>query len=176
MLAFVAARTRCIRDVVVDLLGCLRTAGQLAVPGVVAHSRSIPIASTTVDEHAISVGGSSILPGCTLGVEEMHIGRLEHVVVHLVEVCDGADDVGADMTLAGEGLEASPDTHVRVDLAARIRGLVLLVDVDPLLDLDLTRAVVDLEGDVGGLRLDVADLADECDLCDNGAVDLEICT
>lgn len=98
------------------------------------------------------------------------------MVVDLVEVGDGADDVGADVALVGEGLEATPDADVGVHLAARVRGLVLLVDVDPLLDLNLAGAVVDLKGDIGGLGLDVADLPDECDLGDDGAVDLEVGT
>jgi hypothetical protein len=102
------------------------------------------------------------------------VRRLEQVVVDLIEVGDGPDDVRADVALVGEGLEAAPDADVRVQLEARL-GVVLLVSVDPLLDLDLAGAVVDLEGDVCGLRVDAADLADKGDLRDGRPVDLEVC-
>ena len=96
------------------------------------------------------------------------------MVVDLVGVGDGADEVGADVALSAEVLEAAPDADVGVEAVARVLGLLLLVGVDELLDLELAGAVVDADGEVGGLRVEVADLADGGDLGDGGAVDLEV--
>jgi hypothetical protein len=53
-------------------------------------------------------------------------------------------------------------------------GVLLLVGVDPLLDVDDARAVVEPVGDVGGLRADLPYLPDDGDLCDRVAVDGEV--
>lgn len=95
------------------------------------------------------------------------------MIVDLVEVRHRPDNVRTDMALIGEALQASPHAHMRVQLELGV-GVVLLVHVDPLLDFDLAGAVVDLERDVGGLRVDVADLSHERDLRDGRVVDLEI--
>lgn len=81
---------------------------------------------------------------------------------------DGADDVGADVALVVEGLEAAPDAGVVVFDEFGFLGIGGIVgggvDVDPLFYFDGAGAVVELVGDVGGLGGDVADLADEGDL------------
>jgi hypothetical protein len=95
------------------------------------------------------------------------------VVVDLVEVGDGSDNVGADVALVVEGLETAPDADVRVELVALV-GFLLLVGVYPLLDLDLAGAVVNFECDVCRLRVDAANLADKGDLGCGCAVNLEV--
>ena len=95
------------------------------------------------------------------------------MVVDLVEVGDRADDVGADVALVVERLEAAPDANVRVELVALV-SLLLLVGVYPLLDLDLAGAVVNLECDVCRLRVDAANLADKGDLRCGRAFNLEV--
>lgn len=128
-------------------------AGRAAVPAVVA-----------VDEHAVAAAGPSSSSSCssqrTLGEVQVDVGGLEEVVADLVEVGDGADEVGADMALAIEGLDAAPDADVALELEAS-GVVVLLIRVDPLLGLDQAGAVVELEGDVCRLRGDLADLGDE---------------
>ncbi|KAG7048330.1 replication factor a2 [Colletotrichum scovillei] len=144
-----------------------RTTGAVSIP--------------TVDEHAVLAAScTAVRRGTTaVGVEgslcevEVDVGGLEEVVVDLVEVGDGADKVRADVAFAVERLEAAPDADVALELELLV-GVVLFIRVDPLLDLDEPRAVVELEGDVCGLGRDLADLGDEGDLGDGGAVDLEV--
>ena len=103
----------------------------------------------------------------------MDVGSLEHVVVDLVEIGNRTDNVGTDMALVGEGLETAPDADIGVLLVPRV-SIVRLVHVDPLLDLDLAGAVVDLECNVCRLRVHSSDLSDKCDLGDWGTVDAEV--
>lgn len=56
-----------------------------------------------------------------------------------------------------------------------LHGVLRRARVDPLFDFDLAGAIIDLVGDVCGLRADVADLADEGDGGGVGAVDLVVC-
>lgn len=84
--------------------------------------------------------------------------------VDLVEVGDGADDVGTDVALVVEGLEAAVDSHVGVLLKRRFSRLGGRVAVDPLLHFNEACAVVEFVGYICGLGGDGADLADEGDL------------
>ncbi|KAI6769312.1 hypothetical protein HG531_010416 [Fusarium graminearum] len=77
------------------------------------------------------------------------------------------------MAFVVEGLETTPDANVRVELETGF-GVVRLVDINPLLDLDLAGTVIDLEGDICRLGLDAANLSDECDLGHGGTIDLEV--
>jgi hypothetical protein len=95
------------------------------------------------------------------------------MIVDLVEVCHGSDNMRTDMTLVIEGLETAPNTNVGLELETRV-GIVLLIDIDPLLDLNRSGAIFDLEGDICRLGLDVANLSDECDLGHGGTVDFEV--
>lgn len=93
----------------------------------------------------------------------MHIRRLNKMVVNLIEIINGPDEVRADMFLPVEALQSAPDTDVLVRLI--LRGLIAAVlpralGVDPFLDVDGGCAVVEGVGDVGRLRVDLADLAD----------------
>lgn len=156
-------------------LGCLR--GVAAAGRRATGTVSIP----TVNEHAVLASSCTTVRRGTaaVGVErplcevEVDVGGLEEVVVDLVEVGDGADKVRADVAFAIERLEAAPDADVALELELLV-GVVLLIRVDPFLDLDEPRAVVELEGDVCGLGRDLADLGDEGDLGDGGAVDLKV--
>lgn len=126
------------------------------------------------DKQAISICATAlVLAQGTPCKEQVHVRGLQQVIIHFVEIHDRPNDVRADMALVGEALQPSPDTHVRIQLEIGI-GVVLLVHVDPLFYLDLAGAVVNLKGDVGGLRVDVADLADKGDLRDGRVVDLEV--
>lgn len=132
-----------------------------------AGTAIVPVVVIAVDEHAIAAAStvsSAVSTEGALGEVEVDVGGLEEVVVDLVEVGDGADEVGADVALAVEGLDAAPDADVALEVEAG-GVVVLLIRVDPLLGLDETRAVVELEGDVCWLRGDLADLGDEGYLC-----------
>lgn len=103
----------------------------------------------------------------------MHECGFEQVVLDLVFVGDGADDVRADVPFVVEGFEAAPDAGVVVfgesGLAGGVGGQggvegVGGVGVDPLFDFDGAGAVVEFVGYVCGLRGYVANLADECHL------------
>lgn len=138
------------------------------------------VGAVRVDKHAVAVPGVAVAvtvgaaaAELALGQVEVDVGGLEHVVVDLVEVVDGADEVGADVALAAEGLEAAPDADVLVGLVLGLQVLGL-VGVDPLLDVDGARAVVEAVGYVGRLRVDLAHLADDGDLGDGVAVDGEV--
>lgn len=102
----------------------------------------------------------------------MHVRGLEQVVRDFHFVRNGADDVGADVAFVVKGLEAAPDAGVFVldqFWFLRVGGVVGGgVDVDPLFYFDGAGAVVEFVGNVGGLGGDVADLADEGDLCGGG--------
>lgn len=151
-----------------------------------AQLRVALAAAVLVHKHALAgsrvpVGGGTGAVGAillrrrrvALCEVEVHVGRLEHVVVDLVEVVDGADEVGADVALLVERLEAAPHAHVLVQGVLGV-GVLLLVGVHPLLDVDDASAVVEPVGDVGGLRADLAHLPDDGDLCDGVAVDGEV--
>lgn len=138
------------------------------------------VCAVRVDEHAVAAAGVAVAVArpvrgaqVALGQVEVHVGRLEQVVVDLVEVVDGADEVGADVALPAEGLEATPHAHVLLELVLGLQVL-LLVGVDPLLDVYDAGAVVEAVGYVGGLRVDLAHLADDGDLGDGVAVDGEV--
>lgn len=113
---------------------------------------------------------------------QMHGRGLEQVAADLVVIRDGPYDLRADMLLIVERLELAPHPCVAIldqpgFLPARRLPVLLalrVVRVDPLLDLDGAGAVVELVGDVRGLRGDVADLRYESDGGDFGAVDAEL--
>ncbi len=98
----------------------------------------------------------------------MHVCGFEKVVCDFHFIGDRANDVGADVALVVEGLEAAPDAGVVVfnEFWFLVFGGVVGggVDVDPLFYFDSAGAVVEFVGDVGGLGGDVADLADEGNL------------
>lgn len=136
-----------------------------------------------IDKHAATIGGISIAvvaillsvtaPQRALGEVQMHGQALELVVVDLVEVIDGAHKVGANVSLLVEGLEATPYAHVLVQRIFGF-GILLLVGVDPFLDVDCAGAVVETVRDVGGLGVYGANLADDGDLGDGVVVDGEV--
>jgi len=99
---------------------------------------------------------------------EVHVCGFEKVVCDFHFIGDRANDVGADVALVVEGLEAAPDAGVVVfnEFWFLVFGGVVGggVDVDPLFYFDSAGAVVEFVGDVGGLGGDVADLADEGNL------------
>jgi hypothetical protein len=86
------------------------------------------------------------------------------VHVDLVEVGDGADNVGANMALVVKGLEAAVDSNVGVLLQERFGNIGRCVAVNPLLYFNEASAIVKFVGYVRGLGGDGADLADEGDL------------
>lgn len=142
---------------------------------------AVAVCPVRVDKHAIA--GTSISIACApltafpaqraLGIVQVDVGGLEGMVVDLVEVVDSPDEVGANVALLIERLEAAPHAHILVGLVLRVTVLDL-VGIDPLLDIDGARAVVDLVRNVGRLRVDGADLADDGHLRDGVAVDGEI--
>lgn len=91
----------------------------------------------------------------------------------LIEVLDGANDVGSDVALVVEAAQAAPHAHVVVLVQGGEHGVGGGVRVEPLLDLDEAAAVVELVRCVGGLRGQRADLPDEADLRDLVPVELE---
>src|SRR5690348_15559944 len=100
------------------LLGQARASGQFRRCCI---STSLVVVAATVDKHAISFAvGTTLATKGPLGKVQVNICGLEHVVADLVEVLDGPDDVCADVPLAVEGLEASPDTDMRVELELRV--------------------------------------------------------
>lgn len=130
-----------------------------------------------IDKHAVS---STVLfratgTCCALAVEQMHVCRLEQVVIDLVEILNLAYEVGADVFLAAEALETTPHADKGVGGnstgAAAVLAFALCFRVDPLLDVDGARAVVDLVRDVGRLRLDRAHLAHDGHLGYGVAID-----
>lgn len=128
-----------------------------------------------VHKHALPAAvGRAVLPQRAPRQVQVHVRRLQQVVIHLVEVGDGPDDVGAHVALVRKRLEAAPYAHVGVELVLVCVAVVCLVRVDPLLDFNLARAVVDFQRHVGGLRVDVADLADKGDLGYGRVVDFEV--
>lgn len=113
-----------------------------------------------IDKHAAAIGGIAIANATillrvtasqrALGEVQMHSQALELVVVDLVEIVDGAHKVGANVTLLVERLEATPYAHVLVQRIFGF-GILLLVGVDPFLDVDGAGAIVETVRDVGGL-------------------------
>lgn len=154
------------------LLGFGRKSRQFAVDSsaVLAATSAGIVPSTAVDKHAVTI--TTLL--YRLRHEQVHICRLEHVVVDFVVIRNRPYQMRTDELLSGQALQASPDTNMSTDLVAWVLSLMRLVDVDELLDVDRARAIVDADCDVGGLRVEGADLADSCDLGDGGAVDLEV--
>ncbi len=103
----------------------------------------------------------------------MHIRRLEQVILDLVVVGQWTDDVCTDVAFVVEGFQAAPDAGVGVFDESRF-GVVGVVGrvhgcdgvgVDPLFYFNGAGAIVEFVSYVCGLGGDVADLADECDLC-----------
>jgi hypothetical protein len=66
----------------------------------------------------------------------MHSSRLQQVVINLVVISDRTDDMGRDVTLAVEGLQASKYAQVLAFLGLRLCGRGVRVAVDPLLYFD----------------------------------------
>lgn len=103
----------------------------------------------------------------------MHIGRLEHVVIHLVVVVDGSHKVSAQVLLVVEALQAAVDAHVRVEAELGV-GVVGPLGVHPFLDVQGASAVVDPVGYVCRLRVDGAHLTYYGHLCQGDTVDLNL--
>lgn len=138
-----------------------------------------------IDKHAATVGGVAIARATillrvaaaqrALGEVQMHGQALKLVVVDLVEVVDGAHEICTDVALLVEGLEATPHAHVLVQRVLGL-GVLLLVGVDPLLDVDGARAVVKAVRDVGGLGVHGAYLAYDGHLRDGVVIDGKVGT
>ena len=95
------------------------------------------------------------------------------MIVHLVEVGHGSDNMCSYVPLVGERLGTAPNAHMRIQLISWIL-IVLLIYVDPLLDFNLAGTVVNLECNVCGLWVYAADLADKCDLSDESTIDTKV--
>lgn len=172
--------TRRLGQALVHALGTRPTRSQLrialaaAARAIRVHKHAVTTTTTTTRRVPVNAAAGPVGPvlrgsRVALGEVEVDVGRLEHVVVDLVEVVDGADEVGADVPLLVEGLEAAPHAHVLVEGVPGL-GVLLLVGVDPLLDVDDAGAVVDPVRDVGGLRVHLPHLPDDGDLGDGVAV------
>lgn len=94
----------------------------------------------------------------------MYVRSFQEVHADLVEIGDGADNVGTDMALVVKGLEAAVDPDIDVLLQRGFGSVGRRIAVDPLLYFDKASAVVELVSNVCGLGGDGADLADEGDL------------
>lgn len=144
-----------------------------ASPGArAAHGRVLEVAA--LDEHAVPTSAALLTTQGPPREVQVHGRRLEEVVAHLVELVHGADEVHADVPLPVEALEAAINPHVGADVDARVGGGLDALRVDVLLDLNDGGAVVELVLDVGLLAGELADLGDEGDLRDEGAVDAEV--
>ena len=161
------------RQIVEHLLRLDRVA---PVPRVVAvvYKHAVVVV-VVVPAHHPTITHATFLGGAATREEQVHIRRLEEVVVDLVEVAHGLDDVRADVPLVAEGLKAAPHAHIVLlpERRARVRAGVLLVGVKPLLHLDHARAVVDAVRDVRRLLHDGADLPDDGHLLHVQPVDPE---
>lgn len=123
---------------------------------------------------ALAIGSSG--SDWAFSEEEMHGCSFKEVVVQLVDVCDRAYDVGANMSFVIKRLQPPPHFSIVVLLQLAVCSAVgPRVRIDPLLHLHRSRAVVQLVRYIRRLRADIADLAHEGDLGDFGAVDLEVC-
>jgi hypothetical protein len=152
-----------------NLLGVARQVGRL---GSVGSTIAVAVVAAT-DEHAVTVLTGVAIAQLALGEVQVDVGGLEHVVVDLVVVGNAADVVGVDEATVGEALDAS----VYADVCVLELDLLLVgrrLGVHPLLDIDLAGAIVDLVGDVRGERGDAADLANDGDLRDGVAINLEV--
>lgn len=141
------------------------------------------VVAAVVDKHTIIIAIVVIMTRIPAGVGgpaarevQVHVGGLEEVVVDLVEVADGLDDVRAHVPLVVVALEPAPDPHVVAD-AERARGRgrarLHLVRVDPELHLDYAGPVVQLVRRVRRLRADGPHHAHERHLLHVRAVDPE---
>ncbi len=96
----------------------------------------------------------------------MDVRCFQQVHADLIEVSNRPNDVGPDMTLVIERLEAAIDSDVGVLLQERFASLGRRVAIDPLLYFDQASAVVEFVGYVCCLGGDGTDLANEGDLRD----------
>ena len=96
--------------------------------------------------------------------EEVDVGGFQHMVVDLVQIAQGTDLLGDNVTFA-ESLQLAPNTGVCIFNQTALGSIVFFVlsslHINPDLDLDGASAVVQLVGDICGLLADVADLANE---------------
>ena len=118
--------------------------------------------------------------------EKMNSSRLQQMRMQLINIPNGPHTMRTDEALIRKRTHAPKHAHVAIHLDLVLPRLARPLPivrfhcvrgrgrVDPLLDLDLARAVIDLVRDVCGLRADVAHLADEGDAGDVGAVDLVV--
>lgn len=104
------------------------------------------------------------------------------MVVDLIEIRDGPNDVRADVSLLIKSLHPAPDSAVAVfDKLGLLRVecihlvLICCLAIDPLFHLDNASTVVDFVSDVCGLCGYAANLTHEGDLRDVLAVDFEVC-
>jgi hypothetical protein len=94
----------------------------------------------------------------------VHVRSFQEVHADLVEISDGADNMGADMALVVKGLEATIDPDIGVLFQGGVGSVGRRVAVDPLLYFDEAGTIVEFVSNVCGLGGDGADLTDEGDL------------
>lgn len=111
--------------------------------------------------------------------EEVDVCSFQHMVVDFVEIGQGTDLLGDNVTLA-ESLQLAPDTSVcifnQTALASVVFFILSSLHVDPDLDLNGASAIIQLVGDICGLLADVADLTNKRDCGQFGAIDGEVFT
>lgn len=94
----------------------------------------------------------------------MHVCRLQEVHSDFIKIGDGTDDVGADVLLVIEGLDAAPDPNISIICELYLLRVFWGVGVNPLFDINEASAIVEFVGYVGSLLGDIANLSDERDL------------
>ncbi len=169
--------SRRVTQAVVHGLRIPRAGIELATHGA-AVLRTVPAAVhkhlvATTSMTSVLVSSCALLAWQALGEGQVHVCGLEQVVIDLVEVVDGADEVGANVFPVVEGRETAVDAHVRVWLVFGV-GIAGLLGIDPILDVNNARAVVDLVCDVGCLGVYGSHLSDDGNLADGVVVELEV--
>lgn len=113
---------------------------------------------------------------------EMYCRCFKKMVVDLVEVFDGSNDMRSYVSLAAELFHPAPNSAVVIFGELRLLGiecihivLIRCFAIDPLFHLDDAGTVVDFVCDVRGLSRYATYLAYEGDLRYNIAVDFELC-
>jgi len=93
---------------------------------------------------------------------QMYGNSFEEVVSDFVEICgDGSDSTDGYVSSSPEVFEVSPYMYVVSFLRHRLYILGTCIGIYPLLDVDGSGTVIDLEGSVCCLGLNFEDLADE---------------
>lgn len=141
--------------------------------------KSAACSRVTTVGRALSLLALLLCPERAACEEEVDVGSFQHMIVDLVQIAQRADLLSDNVTLA-EGLELAPNASVCILNQTALASIIVLVlgsfHIDPDLDLDGASAIVELVGNICGLLADVADLANERDGGQFGAVDGEILT